>query len=458
MFSRGASFGAAFIMLSTAVAAPAKAEGAESLSIAQALVFAYTSNPGLQAERARQRATDEAVPQALSGWRPTISANADIGVGWAGSVRAGGKDSQPAGAAITLSQPIFRGFRTVAATARAEALVNSGRENLLAVEQQVLLDAATAYMNVIRDRNVLELREKNVSALNKQLTAAQERLKVGENTHTDVSQARARLALSESARARAKADLSASLAFYARVIGRSAGKLAFPRLSRRTPKSLDEALAMADRINPHILAVAFNEEAARHNIQLVEGELLPEISVNAQYGYNNRTDTNFDWSDQGVVYAQVTVPIYDGGLTYSRVRQAKQIANQRSLEILDVRRQVRQQVTEAWSLLGAASSTIASSRVQVQANRTALEGVQQEALVGTRTVLDVLDAEQELVDSEVLLATAERDRIIAAYQLIASVGRMTARDLGLDVLPYDPGQNYSDTRGKLWGTEVKTVP
>jgi outer membrane protein len=173
---------------------------------------------------------------------------------------------------------------------------------------------------------------------------------------------------------------------------------------------------------------------------------------------NNRQPSDaVDWNEQGAIFGQVRVPIYEGGEVYSRVREAKQTASQRSLEILDVRRQVRQQVTEAWNLLLAATATIRAARVQVDANRQALEGVQQEMRVGTRTVLDVLDAEQELVDSQVLLATAERDRIVAGYQLIASIGRMTARTLNLDVVPYDPEQNYRETRGKVIGTAIEAV-
>jgi outer membrane protein len=450
-------FGAALVILSAAAIAPRPAHGAETVSIAQALAFAYAGNPALRAERARQRATDEAVPQALSGWRPTITADADAGLAWANSGRGRGKDRQPLGVAVTLSQPVFRGFRTVSGTARAEAIVNAGRQSLLAIEQQVLLDAASAYMNVIRDRNILRLRQKNVTALQAQLRASEERLKVGEDTRTDVSQARARLALSRAAMARAEADLASSLAFYARVTGRTAGPLRFPPLSKQTPPSLDTALAIADRGNPNILAAAFNEEAARHNIDLVRGELLPEVSIAAQYAHNRQPSDVVDWNEQGVIVGQVKVPIYEGGEVYSRVREAKQTASQRALEILDVRRLVRQQVTESWNLLLAATSTIRAARVQVDANRQALEGVQQEMRVGTRTVLDVLDAEQELVDSQVLLATAERDRIIAGYQLIASVGRMTAHALKLDVVPYDPAQNYRETRGKIIGTAVETV-
>src|SRR5262249_61101544 len=184
-------------------------------------------------------------------------------------------------------------------------------------------------------------------------------------------------------------------------------------------------------------------------------ELLAESSINAQYAHNQQPSDAVDWSEQGAIFGQVRVPIYEGGEVYSRVREAKQTASQRSLEILDIRRQVRQQVTETWNLLIAAASTIRAARVQVEADRQALEGVQQELRAGTRTVLDVLDAEQELVDSQVLLATAERDRIIAGYQLIASVGRMTANDLKLDVTIYDPERNYRETRGRFIGTEIR---
>ena len=291
--------GAAFVMLSAAAVATQPAYGGETVSIAQALAFAYAGNPALRAERARQRATDEAVPQALSGWRPVIVADADAGLALTSSNRGRGKDRQPFGASVTLSQPVFRGFRTVSGTARAEAIVNAGRQSLLAVEQQVLLDAASAYMNVIRDRNVLGLRQNNVKALKAQLQASEQRLKVGEDTRTDVSQARARLALSHAALARAEADLASSLAFYARVIGRTAGGLRFPPLSKQAPPSLDAALAIADRSNPSILAAAFDEEAARHNIDLVRGELLPEISINAQYAHNQQPSDAVDWSEQG---------------------------------------------------------------------------------------------------------------------------------------------------------------
>jgi outer membrane protein len=426
-------------------------------SIAAALGSSYMGNPTLNAERARQRATDETVPQALSGWRPTVSANGDAGVAWNDSSVTKPTQTEPAGVAMTLTQPVFRGFRTVSETAQAEALVSAGRQSLLSVEQQVLLDAATAYMNVIRDRNVLQLRQKNVDVLTEQLKASQARFDVGEITRTDVAQSRASLAQSQSARAAAEANLAASVANFLRIIGHAPATLRFPQISPLTPKSLDSALAMAERINPNILAAAFNEEAARQNIDLVQSGLLPVVSFNAQYTYNHEPSAGIEWSDQATLFGQVQIPVYEGGLIYSQVRQAKQTDSQRRLEVVDVRRQVREQVSNAWNLLKAAEAVIVSSRTQVEANQLALEGVRQEALVGSRTTLDVLDAEQTFVDSQVLLATAERDRIVSAYQLIAAIGHMTARDLGLNVVFYDVEQNYLDVRYKWIGTRANTV-
>jgi len=299
-----------------------------------------------------------------------------------------------------------------------------------------------------------------------QLRASETRFSVVDVTRTKVAQSRARLALARSQLPGAEANLAASVANYLRIIGHRPGTLRFPQLSKVTPKSLDAALAMSERINPTILAVAFDEEAATHNIDLVAGELLPELSLNAQYSFNfignggalNAGGGSKDtWNDTATIFGQVTMPLYEGGLTYSRVREAKQLASQKRLQVLDVRRQVREQVTNAWNIVKAAEAVIVSTRTQVQANQLALEGVRQESLVGSRTTLDVLDAETDLVESQVLLATAERDRIVAAYQLIAAVGRMTARSLGLGVAYYDVEQNYIDTRWKFIGTGVNTV-
>lgn len=426
-------------------------------TIASALASAYRGNPVLQAERARQRATDEQVPQALSGWRPTVVTDASGGAEWAKTKPGRSSDTNPASVTIGLSQPIFSGFQTVSGTKVAEANVAAGRQNLLQVEQQVLLDAATAYMNVLRDREIVRLRVRTVGALREQLRASQVRFDVGEITKTDVEQSRASLALAEADLAVARSNAQASDAYFVRVVGHSPGKLAYPRLSRRVPGSVQAAIAQAERINPQILAAAFNAEAARHNIDLAESQLYPQLSLQASYGLNKDPSSSIQKAEQGAILGSLTIPLYDGGLATSQVREAKQTASQQRINILSASRDVRESVVASWYILNAAGQTITSFRTQVSANQLALEGVRQEAQVGTRTTLDVLDAIQTLVISQISLVSAQRDQIVAGYQLIASVGNMTARDLGLSVEYYDAEENYRNVRNKLWGVKADTL-
>jgi TolC family type I secretion outer membrane protein len=436
------------------------AVNAETLN--EALVNAYAGNPTLGAERARQRATDEQTAQALSGWRPRIDAGADV------AVQKTDTDPNPSGTqtgtkypadfSITLTEPVFRGFKTVKGVKRAEATVEAGRQNLLAVEQQTLFDTVQAYMNVIRDRRILMLRQRNVKVLQEQLRSSQERFNVGEVTRTDVAQSRARLSLSESTVAEAKSNLAASIATYTKVVGHAPGSLKYPKLPK-LPKTLDSANALAERINPDILAAAFTAEAARHNVGVVRGDLLPTVTLEAS---GTRTIQDLDHVDNGNVnqltlLGRLSVPLYESGSVYSAVREAKQTESQRRIEIIGAARTVREAVVTAWNFLIASRETIVSAKAQVSANTLALEGVKQEYLVGSRTTLDVLNAESELLDSQVILAQAERDQIVAAYQILGSVGQLTARQIGLGVDYYDPIDNYANVRNKWIGTDVDTV-
>src|SRR4029079_15283982 len=248
------------------------------------LVHAYAANPTWGAERARQRATDEQTAQALSGWRPRIDAGADV------AVQKTDTDPNPSGTqtgttypadfSITLTEPVFRGFKTVKGVKRAEATVEAGPQNLLAVEQQKLFDAVQAYMKVIRDRRILMLRQRNVKVLQEQLRSSQERFNVGEVTRTDVAQSRARLSLSQSTVAEAKSNLAASIATYTKVVGHAPGSLKYPKLPK-LPRSLDGGAGLAKKINPNVLAAAFVSEAARHNVEVVKGDLLPSVNLQA---------------------------------------------------------------------------------------------------------------------------------------------------------------------------------
>jgi outer membrane protein len=450
----------------TAISLFAFCDAAVAENLNEALATAYETNPTLRQERARQRATDETVPQALSGWRPQVQLQGELGYEHlhTRNLPAGDDfietidETNPASIAIGLSQPVFRGFKTVEGTKQAQATVQAGRQDLLAVEQQVLFDGVQAYMDVWRNRRVVALRQKNVQVLQEQLRAAQERFDVGEVTRTDVEQARARYSLSQATLAGARADLAASIAFYTRVVGHAPGTLNYPKITK-LPKQVDEAIAIASETNPSILAASFVEEAAQHSIKVARGDLLPELNLEASgiYADDDLSDGQSVTTEMYTVGAVLTVPLYEAGLVYSQVRQAKQIASQRRIQVIEVARAVREVVVTAWSSLEAARQVIVASRAQVSANVLALDGVRQEYLVGSRTTLDVLDAEAELVESQVLLADAERDQILAAYQLVASIGRLTARNLALNVEYYDPMENYRDVRDKWIGTGVQRV-
>ena len=434
-------------------------------SIAQALSSAYLGNPTLNAERARQRATDELVPQALSGWRPTVTTQSQGGFQstynrTASVVKASRKTTsttEPLSAQITLRQPIFSGFKTVEGTRQAEATVEAGKQQLLTTEQTVLLNGATAFMDVIRDRQIVVLRERSVSFFAEELKAANARFSVGEITRTDVAQARAALSFARAQLEVARANRAASAATFEQTIGHVPGALEYPPLSRRLPQSLKQALRIAGRVNPQILAAAYTQQAAEHNVDVVQGDLLPSLSFETQYLAEKNPSGFTKNTYQVQVLGVLSIPIYQAGQVYSQVRQAKHVANQRRIQIIEAGRRVRAAVVQAWNNYVADGQTIASLKSQVSANQLALEGVKQEAQVGTRTTLDVLDAENTLTSSQINLVGAQHNQIVDAYQLIVSTGQMTAEALGLKVPFYDADANQRNVRDKFIGTDVQTV-
>ena len=453
-FMRHAGWLAALCMAVTTTffhSTPANAE-----TIAGALSKAYVGNPQLKADQARQRATDERVPQAKSGWRPTVTANADVSKFYQDNSVTGKTDFLSRSLQIQLSQPVFDGFRSENALREADATVQAGNQNLLAVEQQVLLDGAIAFMNVIRDRQIANYRRGSLSNFTEQVRAAKARFDVGEITRTDVAQSNARAFDARGRYAVAVGNLETSVANYIRVIGAKPDRLIFPRLSPRVPKSLRQAIAIAGETNPEILAAAYVEAAAEANIGVQKSDLLPKLNFEASYSIDNNSLNTVGRTRSGVIAGTLSVPLYQSGRVYSQIREAKQISSQRKLEVLDVHRQVRERVVSAWHLLKAATATIAAAKEAVAANQIALDGVKQEAQVGTRTTLDVLNAENELVETQVALATSLRDRIVAGYQLVAAIGRMTAADLRLSVNIYEPERNLDEVRDKAFGASINT--
>lgn len=444
------------LAVTTALIAPMGPSWAESLN--DALAAAYSTNPTIFAARAGQRAIDEQVPQALSGWRPTVTVAGKQSLGVVNSPTTGQDTEGQAtrSMSITLRQPVFRGFATVEGVKSAEATVRAGQQNLLAAEQNTLFLAAQAYMNVFADRQLVTLQRENVGVLRAQLGAANERFNVGEITRTDVAQARASLAQAQASLADAEATLAADVASYLQIIGKEPGKLTYPKIAK-LPKTLQAALAAAGEINPSILAAAFVEESSVHDIEVAKAPLLPQISLEAEAFVQDDYKKGRDSTESAAVSAVLSWDLYGGGAVHSRVRQAKQLASQRRIQVVEVARAVRQAVAASWNAYAALGQIITAAKSQVAAANLALDGVRQEYQAGTRTTLDVLDAQAAVVSARTTLVTAERNRVIAAYQLLASVGRLTAQDLGLKVAVYDATENYDKVRNKWIGTGVETV-
>ncbi len=424
-------------------------------TIAQSLASAYQSNPTLRAQRAKLRATDEALPQAQAGWRPTITANAEVGRSRVeGNLFAQSSGTQirtPSGLSVTLSQPIFRGGRTFYETRQAEYRVQADRARLRLVEAQVLLDAAGAFMDVVRDQAVVELNVHNEQVLRRQREAAGDRFEIGEITRTDVAQAEARLAGARADRIQAEGNLAASRATFRKVIGMAPEQLVTPASLSNLPKSEAETLRVAALSFPAIVAAKFDEKSAIEAVNIVEGELLPTVSLNGEISKAQEQFSTVDDTKRGTVSARVTIPLYQAGAVHSRLREARQIAGQRRVEVEETRRSAVEQGARAWSDMAAAQAGIVSLKSQVEAAAIALDGVEQEALVGSRTVLDVLDAEQELLDAKVALVRAKRDEFVASFRLKSAVGALTAEALALPVKFYDMNKHYDDVRGRWIG-------
>lgn len=440
---------------------PARAEG-----LIEALVSAYETSPELQAQRASLRATDETVAQALSGWRPRVTASGSYGrtrirteqplsaFGLPGS-RSNDRIISPIGTEIRISQPIYRGGQTVSATRQADAGVRAGRGLLMAVEQTVLLGAITAYMDVVRDKAVVDLNKNQVEVLKRQLQASKDRFEVGEITRTSVAQSEARLSNAISNLAAAEAVLIASKSAYERVVGHQPGDLEPPPMPVLA-QSEDAAQTLALDRNPQLRASQEIERASAHAVRVEIGKLLPSVSMEAMAGLVQDQSVEGFAQDQVAVTALLQVPLYESGAVYASVRQAREINSQRRLEAAQTRRQVIEGVRNAWEGLRSARARIISDKEAVRANQIALEGVRQEAEVGARTTLDVLDAEQESLNAQVSLVRSQRNEVVAAYSLLSFSGDLTAQALALPVKVYDPVEHYNEVHNKMLGTDSDT--
>ncbi len=443
---------AAAVMAAGLVAGAGQPAVAQTL--AEALADAYSTNPTLGAARAGLRAVNEGVPQALANWRPSVELSGSAGKASIDSETGTISNDDtltPLSATASVIQPLYRGGRTVAATARAEQAVQAQRAALISVEQSVLLRAVTAYMNVWRAESVVAFTENNERVIERQLEATRDRFTVGEVTRTDVAQAQTRLATATAERIAAEGVLRVSQAVYEEVVGKRPGVLPSPPPLTGLPASLNEVIELSIARNPEILSANFAEKAARHRVREVTGELYPTVEIVASLSHNEEISVRNSETQRAQILAEVTIPLYQQGAVSSRVREAKQISNQRRIEIEEARRRAEQESTEAWERLQTARAQIQSFESGVRAAEIALEGVRQENEVGARTILDILDAEQELLDAKVNLVRSQRDEIVAGFAVQSAIGQLTARELALAVDVYNPELDYLNVRDVWFG-------
>ncbi len=443
---------------------------AAAQTLEAALAYAYQNNPQLNAQRALVRATDENVPQALAGYRPRASATANAGVQQlntiireTSSATAGPPPTYfnqtganaPRGVGATITQNLLNGFQTANRTRQAESQVLNARETLRNTEQTVLLNAATAYMNLLRDLAILDLQRRNLEVLDEQLRQTKVRLESGNVTATDVSQSEARLAVGRTQVFTAEANVASSRAVYRQVVGLDPGKLVpATSVDRFTPNTLPAAIAAGTALHPTVAAAQHNVDVAIHQVKVAEGALYPSVTLQGSVQKNYEQALNSLESFSASVATQLSVPLYQGGSEYSAIRQAKETQGQRQLELATTRDQARVGVVQAWALLEAAKSSIEATTGQVKSAESALNGVREEARLGQRTTLDVLNAQQELVNARIAMVTAQRDRVVNSYSLLAAVGRLSPEVLGLAVSPYSPQVHYHQVRDAWTGVRT----
>lgn len=439
---------------------------ASAETILGALSKAYQNNSSLNSSRAGVRVTDEGVAIAKSGWRPTITGSGSIDYSSSHLNARGNAPGLNRSISLTtgnfgveIDQTLFDGFQTRNNVAAAEARVRASFESLRNAEENTLFNAASAYMDVIRDRQVAVLTEQNLQFLTEQARAARSRFEVGEGTRTDVAQADAQRASAVAQLSAARATALASAATYRQIVGDEPGRLrpAAP-VSKLLPSSLDAAIAIASAEHPAILATAHLVDAAAFSVKSAEGALLPQLSASAgvSSAYRHTQPPDFGAGQDGTttsasIGATLTVPIYSGGRTSALVRQSKESLSQARIEVDVSRDTVRQAVTSAWSQYTAAQQSVTANRQVVAAAQLALNGVIEERNVGQRTTLDVLNAQATLITAKINLVSAERDVVVASYAILSAVGHLSADRLALNVTKYRPEEHYDAVKDKWIG-------
>lgn len=460
-------------LLSGACAAVLAASPASAETMSSALARAYAANPDINQQRANVRGVDENIPKAKAGWLPKINATANVGKQYT-YVRAapsviddahptrkqpmGQKydDSTPRGYGIQATETLFDGFRTYNSVRQAESATFGAREVMRNTEQTILLNAATAYMNVLRDTAILNLRKNNISVLEEQLRQTRDRFQVGEVTRTDVAQAEASLAQSRSDFFAAQSILQASIASFRQFIGVEPKSLAPAKsVERLLPRKLAQAVSTSQVDHPAIAAALHNVDVAALAVKVAESALYPNVSVtgaiNRGFDYQGATGQKLFTAS---ITGQLNVPLYQGGAEYATIRQAKEQLGQARLQADLQRDQIRALVVTAWGQLETAKAQLISGQAAVKAAEIALNGIREEAKVGQRTTFDVLTAQQTLLNTRVNLVTAQRDRVVASYAVLSAMGHLSAGRLGLTVALYDPTIHLQQVKNKLFGVHT----
>jgi outer membrane protein len=439
----------------------AYAAPAQALTLREALAIAYATNPQIEGARANLRATDEEIAKARAGWRPSLNLDGTEGfqhIITDEPARSEADRNLVNGRAV-LSEPLYRGGRTVADIRRANAQVRAARAELLDAEQNILLAGATAYMDVVRDTANLESRRRNVRALQDQFNASNIQLRAGAITLTDLQQTQARLAVAQASATSAEGQLGISRSRFERLIGRPPEMLENSPVLPPAPAGLEQAVSLARGASPALLAAQENSRAADYAIDQATSALRPQLSLSLQYQYA-KNSTVIGVLSPGVtqreasVFLQLRVPLYQGGAEYAQVRQVKEQRSQALANVAEVERRARETAESAYANFTAAQAAIASIELAVQANQTAVRGVIEEQRGGERSILDILNAQQELVSSEIGLANARRDASVAALELLAATGQLTAASLALDVPLYDPVAHYNRSSGAWFGGSI----
>jgi outer membrane protein len=436
-------------------------------TIEAALVRAYQNNPQLNAQRASVRSTDENVPQALSGYRPHVALTGSIGYQYTDELSTqGGTASDlvkteihatdpPRAAGLTVTQTLYNGNQTANKTRAAESQVSGAREALRVLEQVVLLSAATIYMDYLRDAAIVEVQRSNTRVLTQTLKQTRDRFNVGEVTRTDVAQSEAQLAAGVTQQLTAEATLTTTRANFRRIIGNEPEQLApGSPVDRFLPKTLPSAVEVSLTDNPNVTAAMFGIDVNYLQVKVNEGALLPTVTFQAavQQSYEQTPVVYRSFGASAI--AQVSAPLYQGGAEYSLIRQSKETLAQQRLNLETTRDQTRANTVTAWGQLVAGRAQVSSAQSQVTASEIALNGVREEAKAGQRTTLDVLNAQQALVNARVALVTAQHDRVVASYAVLNAVGRFSPQVLKLPTTTYDPSVHYQQVRDSWYGVRT----